>query len=186
LSGLVLALATWIIGCYIQSGSITIDNLGNNEVMLAGNLMAILSSWLIHSIWSRISPQDFDFETLDANIKLVEEDESGLTAEDKDPEMLEEAYKWITRRGWVISIILIIVWPLLSIPAGKFTKDYFAFWVLIAIAWGFGAAIVVTFLPLLESSAELSVIMKGICGVTTAESEGKYVEKGTEDKFQDV
>jgi len=185
-SGLVLALATWIIGCYIQSGSITIDNLGKNEVMLAGNLMAILSSWLIHSIWSRISPQDFDFETLDANIKLVEEDESGLTAEDKDPEMLEEAYKWITRRGWVISIILIIVWPLLSIPAGKFTKDYFAFWVLIAIAWGFGAAIVVTFLPLLESSAELSVIMKGICGVTTAESEGKYVEKGTEDKFQDV
>ena len=176
-SGLILAVATWLIACSIQSGSITIDNLGKNEVMLAGNLVAILSSGLIHFIYSMIFPQDFDFETLDANIKLVEEDESGLTAEDKDPEMLEEAYRWITRRGWVITIILIVIWPLLSIPAGKFTKDYFAFWVLLAIAWGFGAAIVITFLPLMESSAELSATIKGMLGMSSNESEENYVEK---------
>jgi SSS family transporter len=176
-SGLVLAVATWLIACSIQSGSITIDNLGKNEVMLAGNLVAILSSGLIHFIYSMMFPQDFDFETLDANIKLVEEDESGLTAEDKDPEMLEEAYRWITRRGWVITIILIVIWPLLSIPAGKFTKDYFAFWVLLAIAWGFGAAIVITFLPLMESSAELSATIKGMLGMSSNESEENYVEK---------
>jgi hypothetical protein len=30
----------------------------------------------------------------------------------------------------------------LSVPAGVFYRSYFAFWVLVAIAWGFGAAIV--------------------------------------------
>ena len=46
-----------------------------------------------------------------------------------------------------------------------FTKDYFAFWVLISIAWGFGAAIVITFLPLMESSAELMATVKGVFGM---------------------
>ena len=181
-SGLVLAIATWIIGCTIQSGEVTIANLGKNEVMLAGNLVAILSSGLIHFVWSMVFPQDFDFETLDQNIKLVEQDTSGLTAEDKDPEMLAEAYKWIVTRGWFLSIMLVVVWPLLSIPAGKFTKDYFAFWVLISIAWGFGAAIVITFLPLMESATELSAVFNGIIGRGDSGAKA-YVEKDADEKF---
>ena len=186
-SGLILAVASWMIACNVQSGSISIDNLGKNETMLTGNLVAILSSGLIHFVYSMIFPQDFDFEELDANIKLVEEDDSGLTAEDKDPEMLAEAYKWITTRGWILTIVLVIIWPLLSIPAGKFTKDYFSFWVLIAIAWGFGAAIVITFLPLLESSEELGKVVKGMFGMGGSE---EYVEKKEEavdgDKFTEA
>lgn len=176
-----------MIACSVQSGSISIDNLGKNETMLTGNLVAILSSGLIHFVYSMIFPQDFDFEELDANIKLVEEDDSGLTAEDKDPEMLAESYKWITTRGWILTIVLVIIWPLLSIPAGKFTKDYFAFWVLISIAWGFGAAIVITFLPLLESSAELGIVVKGMFGMGGKSEE--YVEKKEEadgDKFTEA
>lgn len=184
-SGLILAVASWMIACSVQSGSISIDNLGKNETMLTGNLVAILSSGLIHFVYSMIFPQDFDFEELDAKIKLVEEDDSGLTAEDKDPEMLAESYKWITTRGWILTIVLVIVWPLLSIPAGKFTKDYFAFWVLISIAWGFGAAIVITFLPLLESSAELGTVIKGMFGMEGKSEE--YVEKKEEaDKFTEA
>jgi Na+/proline symporter len=175
-SGLVLAVITWLVACSIQSGSITIDNLGKNEPMLAGNLVAILSSGIIHFVYSMIFPQDFDFETLDSNIKLVEDDSSGLSAEDKDPKMLADAYKWITTRGWILTIVLVVIWPLLSIPAGKFTKDYFAFWVLIAIAWGFGAAIIITFLPILESSEELTSVIRGMMG-KEAVSEEKYVEK---------
>jgi len=185
-SGLVLALATWIIGCSIQSGEVTIDNLGKNEVMLAGNLVAIFSSGAIHFVYSVVFPQNFDFETLDQNIKLVEEDTSGLTAEDKDPEMLAEAYKWIVTRGWVLTIMLVVVWPLLSIPAGKFTKDYFAFWVLISIAWGFGAAIVITFLPLMESSTELSAIVNGLLGREADTGADAYVEKEADENFDEA
>jgi hypothetical protein len=71
----------------------------------------------------------------------------------------------------------------LSIPAGKFTKDYFAFWVLVAIAWGFGAAIIITFLPLLESSTELSGVAMGLVGMKKREDKNEGIE---EDKVEDA
>merc|ERR1712045_612351 len=165
-SGLCLAVISWLVACSVQSGSVTVDNLGKNETMLTGNLFAIISSGIIHFVWSMMYPQaDFSFAELDSKIKLVEEeDTSGLTAEDKDPVMLEKSKKWIVWRGWVLTIVLVVIWPILSIPAGVFSKDYFAMWVLIAIAWGFGAAITVTLLPLLESSEEISVTVNGMLG----------------------
>ena len=76
--------------------------------------------------------------------------------------MLRRAERWITRRGYILTFILIIVWPLLSVPAGVFTKTYFSFWVLVAIAWGFGAAIVITLLPLIESAEEINTALSGL------------------------
>lgn len=149
--GFILAVTGWLIGAGVQGGAITIDTLGTNEVMLSGNLIAICSSGIIHYIHSKfIDPQNFDFSTLNDKIKLVEDDTSGLSDEDRDPVMLAKAEKWINLRGWILTIVLVIIWPLLSIPAGKFTKDYFTFWVLLAIAWGFGAAIIITLLPAME------------------------------------
>lgn len=178
-SGLVLAVTGWLIAAASQSGEISISSLGTEEVMLSGNLIAICSSGIIHYIYSKfIDPQDFDFSTLDARIKLVENDTSGLTAEDQDPEMLEKAYKWITVRGWVLTIVLVVIWPLLSIPAGKFTKDYFTFWVLLAIAWGFGAAIIITVLPLMESSEEIGAVFKGMLGMKSEPAKPKEVDDG--------
>merc|ERR1739844_442127 len=141
------------------SGEVTVATLGTNEVMLSGNVVAICSSGLIHAAYSMMYPQNFDFSTLDSKIKLVENDQSGLSTEEQDPEMLEASSKWIVSRGWILTIVLVVIWPLLSIPAGKFTKDYFAFWVLVAIAWGFGAAIIITFLPLIESMEEITGVM---------------------------
>jgi len=48
--------------------------------MLAGNLVAILMSGIIHFVWSMwIDPADYDFAELDAHILLVENDKRGLT-----------------------------------------------------------------------------------------------------------
>jgi hypothetical protein len=161
-SGLALAVTGWLVAATIQSGEISIDALGTNEVMLSGNLIAILSSGFIHFAYSTfIDPQDYDFSTLDANIKLVEDDRRGLTEAEKDPRVLEKAERWIVRRGYVLTLMLIVVWPLLSIPAGVFSKSYFAFWVLIAMCWGFGAAIIITVLPLSESSDDINMVLSG-------------------------
>jgi SSS family transporter len=162
-SGLALALIGWLVGAKIQSGSITVANLGTNQVMLSGNLIAILSSGLIHYVYSKfIDPQNFDFATLDTNIHLVEQDLSGLGAEQQDKNELRRAKRWITRRGYLLTFILIIVWPLLSIPAQVFSESYFAFWVLVSIAWGFGAAIVISILPLWESQSEIGRVFSGM------------------------
>jgi len=167
-TGLALALIGWLSAAKIQGGSVTVDTLGTNEVMLSGNLIAICCSGIIHYVYSKfIDPQDFDFAELDTHITLVEDDQRGLTEEEKDPKLLRRAERWIKRRGYVLTLILIVIWPLLSVPAGVFTRSYFAFWVLVAIAWGFGAAIVITVVPLTESSEDINTVLSGIYNKVT-------------------
>ena len=166
--GLVLAVGTWLVAAQIQGGKVTVDTLGTNEVMLSGNLVAILCSGAIHYIWSIfIDPTDYDFSELDKAITLVEQDLSGLGAEQQDPVELDKAFKWITRRGYVLALILIVIWPILSVPAGKFSESYFAFWVLISLVWGFGAALVAWILPVSENSEEIMKVLSGLWGSIT-------------------
>lgn len=162
-SGFVLAVISWLVGAKVQGGSISVKTLGTNEVMLAGNLVAILSSGAIHYFWSTfIDPQDYDFSELDTHITLVEDDQRGLTAEEKDPVLLAKTERWVKRRGYALSFVLIVLWPALTAPFGVFSRSYFAFWVLLAVAWGFGAALILFILPLTESSEDLSMIMNGM------------------------
>ena len=77
--GLILAVIGWLVAANVQSGEITVDSLGTNEVMLSGNLIAIFSSAFIHFVYSMfIDPQDYDFNELDKHITLVEQDTHGL------------------------------------------------------------------------------------------------------------
>lgn len=162
-TGFFLAVTCWLIAAKIQGGKVNIDTLGTNEVMLSGNLIAICSSGIIHFVYSVfVDPQDYDFAELDKHITLVEDDTRGLTAEEQDPVELAKAEQWITRRGWALTIVLIIIWPVLSAPAGVFSRSYFAFWVLVAIAWGFGAALVITVLPLSESADDILKVCTGL------------------------
>merc|ERR1739844_666820 len=182
-SGFILAIIGWMVAATIQNGSVSIDNLGTNEVMLSGNLIAILSSGLIHYVISKMKPQeDFSFAELNSKIKLVEQDTSGLTETEQDPVELEKAAKWISTRGWILTIVLVVIWPLLSIPAGKFTEDYFCFWVLVSIAWGFGAAIIITFLPIIESQEDLGRVFS-TCFGKSEPSEEKLGKESEEDSF---
>jgi Na+/proline symporter len=161
--GLILALIGWLVGAVIQSGSISVATLGTSEVMLAGNLIAIISSGVIHYVYSKfIDPQDYNFTELDKSIQRVENDTHGLTDAEKDPVMLKHAERWITRRAYILTLILVLIWPLLSIPAGVFSQSYFAFWVLVALVWVFGAAIIMFVLPLSESWEDIKMVLSGM------------------------
>ena len=183
-SGLVLAIISWLVAASIQSDEISVDTLGTNEVMLTGNLVAICSSAIIHVLYSWMTvTEPYDWSQLNEGIKLVENDTSGLTEVEKDPAMLDKTYKWITRRGYVLTFVLIIVWPLLSIPAGVFTESYFSFWVLVAIVWGFAATCVITFLPIFESQDEIINTLAGIgaaMGLVSADVDAEPVKEEAE------
>ena len=160
--GLLLGLLGWAGAALLSTGEVTVESLGRNEVMLSGNLIAILTSGIIHYIFSITDSEDFDLSTLNDKISLVEDDMQGLTDEDLSPDLLDRTEKWITRRGCVMAFFLVIVWPLLSVPAGVFTESYFGFWVLVAIAWGFGAAIVIAILPIHESLDDIDKTMNNV------------------------
>merc|ERR1712176_1414292 len=150
-AGLVLAIVGWLAAAQIQSGSISIATLGANEVMLSGNLIAIFSSGIIHYVYSKfIDPQNFDFSTLDENIHLVEQDLSGLSPEQQDKNELRRAKRWITRRGYLLTFVLIILWPILSIPV----------------------------LPLFESQDEIGNVFGGMFNyVTGRKGDSEYAEE---------
>jgi hypothetical protein len=69
---------------------------------------------------------------------------------------------WLTGGG--LSVVLIILWPLLALPAGTFSKGYFTLWVAIALAWGLAASVTCIFAPLWESRDHISKIFSGLCG----------------------
>jgi SSS family transporter len=162
--GMVLAFVCWIATCAAQNDEITVSTLASKQAFLVGNIVALAASALICEVASVISPQNYDWALLDKGITMIEDDRSGLSAEDLDPEELLVAKKWIETRGWVMTIVLIIVWPILSIPAGVFTKSYFAFWIFVAVCWGFAATLVITVMPLYESRDSLYAITCGILG----------------------
>merc|ERR1712050_682257 len=76
-----------------------------------------------------------------------------------------EAKTWIWKWGWGFTLIMVVIWPVLSIPAGVFTKDYFAFWVFVSLAWSFVASFVIISLPLYESWDSIEAVLRAVLGM---------------------
>jgi SSS family transporter len=180
------AVAVWLITCSMgldgADGKITVDNLGGNYPMLYGNVTALCSSALICIVVSKMNPQNYDFKSM-REISQVEDDSSGLDASDYTDEKLVAAQKWIKKWGYGMTTIVVVVWPCLSLPAGVFTKDYFAFWVFVAIAWGFAASLIIIVLPLYESKDQILAVLQGIFGVT---SRTEVMKEATVEKSTDL
>eukprot|EP00747_Dinoflagellata_sp_TGD_P160771 gnl/TRDRNA2_/TRDRNA2_178016_c0_seq1.p1 gnl/TRDRNA2_/TRDRNA2_178016_c0~~gnl/TRDRNA2_/TRDRNA2_178016_c0_seq1.p1 ORF type:complete len:691 (+),score=103.58 gnl/TRDRNA2_/TRDRNA2_178016_c0_seq1:94-2166(+) len=156
--GMLLALTTWIIVCAAEFGEVTVDNLGTLNPNLAGNIMALGSSALIHAGFSFANPQKYDFKSM-GNIAMMEDDRRGLDGEDYSDEYLNAAKWWIQKWGWGFTILMVLVWPLLSLPAGVFSLGYFAMWVFISIVWSFVATVVIIVLPVYESSDSIMNVL---------------------------
>lgn len=165
LLGLVCGLGVWFGFGSSFDGGVSIDNLERNEVMLAGNLVSILSSGLICTIVSLLKPDDCDWSTTRA-IPLIEDDPNAHIPFETE-EALERALKRIGIFGIVIAVVLVFCWPVLTLPVGVFSKQYFKFWVIISFIWGIISCALMIVLPLIESR-------NGILVVLTA---GRYVPR---------
>lgn len=164
LIGQVTAVASWLaygLSIDASSAQAAIDSLGKEEVMLTGNLIAILLSGAICIVWSLIQPDNCDWETTTKMIPLIEEDPNAAIAQDTEEEM-QRALKWIITWGFGLSIVLVIVWPLLTLPVPVFTKGYWTFWVVLSILWGLMATIAMVLLPVWESRGAIVGVLT--CG----------------------
>lgn len=175
--GTICGFIVWLVTAQAYSGSISVDTLGGNYPMLGGNLASIFVSMIVCSIMSFMKPQDYDWQTT-REIALVEEDgvadEKELAPED-GPEAMDKAAKVMARVCWGMSLVLILLWPLLTLPAGVFSLGYFQFWVILSIIWGFVATAVGIFLPFWESRAALGAIAKGLFTCSPVEGEQEAV-----------
>ena len=172
ISGLVSGLVCWLAIAGGHFGSITVDTLGENYSMLGGNLCAIFVSAIVCAVISIMKPQDYDWQTT-REITLVEEDglekEEAVVAEEDSPAAMDRASKIMLWAGWGFSGLLIIVWPVLTLPAGVFSKGYFTFWVILSLIWGLVATIAGFTVPIWESRTTMFRILKGLITLSPTE-----------------
>jgi SSS family transporter len=162
--GTLAGLLVWLLTAQLYAGSITIDTLGGNYPMLGGNLAAIFVSAFVCIGISLAKPDNYDWQTT-REIALVEEDGAEaeeFTGEDSK-EAMDKASKWMVWAGWGATLVLVILWPLLTLPAGVFSKSYFTFWVILSIIWALLATVVGIVLPFWESKEAIGAILKGMC-----------------------
>ncbi|EOA12996.1 hypothetical protein CARUB_v10025985mg [Capsella rubella] len=165
ITGCVLGIVTWLSTAKIQYGRVDLDTTGRNAPMLAGNLVAILTGGLIHAVCSLIRPQNYDWSTT-REIKVVEAEASGddidVPAEELREEKLRRAKAWIVKWGLVFTLLIVVIWPLLSLPARVFSRGYFWFWAIVAVAWGTIGSIVIIGMPLFESWDTIKSVCMGM------------------------
>ena len=149
--------------------NVNVGNLGGNVPMLCGNLVAIFSSLFICVVGGSMSTTTYDWKSM-AAINLIKEagEDVKLAPDMKEmsDEYLMKAKKTIFNTSVATSILLCVIWPALSVPAGVFTKSYFAFWVFIALLWGLVATFVIIVLPLYESYDQIMMVLYGLMGYT--------------------
>lgn len=151
IGGLVLGLTSWLLYARFscsEDGCVTVNNLKRDEIMLTGNLVSILSSGFICVVVSLFRPDDCDWNAT-KNIALIEEDANAELSEENEAE-LDKAFKFICTWGFGLTIVLVILWPVLTIPAQVFSRGYFTFWVILSFIWGLIATIAMLTLPAYE------------------------------------
>ncbi|GJD05601.1 Urea-proton symporter DUR3 [Galdieria sulphuraria] len=160
ITSVLLAVMTWLSVAKGLYGKVSVDSLGENYPMLAGNLVSICVSGIICSISAFISPQNFDWREM-TQIQVVEKDEEveRMQTDKKLQENLRRARVWTYSLAFGFTILIIILWPVLAIPAGVFSKGYFTFWVILSLIWGTAATVTIILLPLWESRKVLLTIL---------------------------
>lgn len=205
-AGLCGAILTWVLTAKGLTGVVTIDSLGGDFPMLAGNVVAIGLSAVVCIVVSLIKPQNFDWALM-KEIPMVEHDEAAFAADgavrgaacwvlvvavlwavtclracvcckprDKgragggrdactiglgspqrlydthdnmpvlcwcliplaasapqdSPAALTKALKWTYITGGTLTVVLLILWPILALPAGVFSQGYFTMWIVVS------------------------------------------------------
>jgi membrane protein YdbS with pleckstrin-like domain len=106
----------------------------------------------------------------------VVEIEEYVPDEDETPEKLAKAREWIMKWGGIITIVLILAWPIAAVPWGVFPRSIFALWSSIAVMLGTLATVVIIGLPIWESRDDLLAVCTGILGVTPPSKPTKMIE----------
>lgn len=186
--GLACALIAWTVTCAKEfDGVLSIENLGSNNPMLAGNVVALLSPIVFVPILTfGFGADDYDWSSM-AAIKQGDDaygSSSGdegrgleggegplppgvtLVAPEQDMVKLNKASrlaKWLTV---VMAVSFLVLWPMPMYGSGYvFSKPFFTGWVTVGIIWIFGSSGAVGIFPLWEGRHSIVRVTKGMLGM---------------------
>jgi len=183
--GMILAVITWLVTAYDQGGTIDNKTTGILYAQLAGNCIALGSSFIISTLIACIMPQNYDWSKMNEGIKLVGGD-GGENAKvlgaawESSPEFLLEAKAWILKYGVGWTAWLTVGWPVLTMPWGVFKVSIYSLWASIAVCWGYAAGIIIISLPIIENRATIWRVIT--CNPMSAEEKAKGAMKSAMDE----
>jgi SSS family transporter len=158
IGGLFVALAAWIgtaISLPAYGGQLSLASLGDNFSMLYGNVAGILIGGAITAVGSLAKNKDFDWVKIKQRITLVEVTE----VETQDEETLEKAFKFSLKGGGLMTLALIVFWPLpLYFSGYVFDLPFYGLWVGIAVVWVSVASFFIIGLPIIQASGGIKQI----------------------------
>ncbi len=170
LIGVCLSLTTWTsVAASEADGVIDIASLGGAFPMLYGNVVAILSSGLICIVISLAQNKKYDWKELDQHMSLVTDDmeQHEITASEnakreQDEEQLKKAFKFSVKGGGLLTLIVIIFWPMpLYFSGYVFDFGFYGLWVGIAIAWVSVASAIIIGMPIAEARHGFAKVFSG-------------------------
>ncbi len=170
--GLLIALTTWVsVAASLPEfgGEVSLASLGNNYSMLFGNIAGILSGGAIAIFGSLATKTSFDWKDLKEKITLVELSAAASAQVTEDEETLKKAFKFSLKGGGIMTLILIIAWPVPLIASGYvFELGSYTIWVAISFLWVGIASAIIIFLPIIEARKGIAQVFSGKKSVSEA------------------
>ena len=155
--GMISAFIGWFsFAASANDGVINVATLGQDYPLVTGNLLSLCVSPLLAIIISAAQGgQNFDWKELEnaSGAYLIEGDKNAVLAESggqNSKEAMDRAMYITLRFGFGLSLTMIPIWPLLTLPQDPFSKSYFTFYVALMFLWGHGAMCITTLIPIYE------------------------------------
>ena len=165
IAGLAVALTTWAgVAASLPEfgGVVSLASLGHNFSMLFGNIAGILTGGAIAVFGSLIKRSSFDWKLMKERIKLVEMSQKEISKLDQDEEVLKKAFRFSLKGGGLMTIVLIIIWPLpLFFANYVFDLSFFSLWTGIAVCWISAATFFIVGLPIIEARNGIGSVLRG-------------------------
>lgn len=150
--GLFVALGTWTGVASMQYGEVTLTSLGDNYSMLFGNIAGILTGGAIAGLGSLAKKTKYNWNDLKQGIKLVDISEAEVSKIQADEKTLEKAFRFSLKGGGLMTLILIIAWPMpLFFADYVFDIGFYSVWVGISVVWVSAATFFIVGLPIIEA-----------------------------------
>lgn len=176
LGGQICAIIAWIVHAKVIYHKLSIsDSLQQLGPTMDGAVVAIVVSAIICIVWTILSPDTTDSYNRFKDIQVMEE----VNIDFAESHKLDTSFRFSSLVAIVLSVLLVVIWPLLTLPAGVFSESYFGFWIVISMIWALIASVICTFLPLIESRKAIMRVMKLLyfCGRPTVDKNTTSVQE---------